>query len=166
MTHQPQVQARAAQPYAGIPATVTMDTISTAVDSGFAELFGWLASHGIASAGPPFIRYLVVDMAGDLQIELGVPVSAPIAGSGRIKPGVLPAGRYAVLRHTGPYDGLAASNGALQQWAADQGLRFDTSDTAQGSAWGGRVEHYLTDPSQEPDPAKWETDVAYLTGQP
>jgi hypothetical protein len=46
MTHQPQIQPRAAQPYAGIPATVNMDTISTAVDSGFPELFGWLASPG------------------------------------------------------------------------------------------------------------------------
>jgi effector-binding domain-containing protein len=163
MTDEPQIQTRTLQHYAGLPATVTMDTISTAVDSGFPELFGWLASNGIAPAGPPFIRYLVIDMAGELRIELGVPVSAPVAGSGRIQPGVRPAGRYAVLRHTGPYDGLVASNAALEQWAADHGVQFDTSDTAQGSAWGGRVEHYLTDPSQEPDPARWETDVAYLT---
>jgi hypothetical protein len=33
----------------------------------------------------------------------------------------------------------------------------------RGSAWRGRAEHYLTDPSQEPDPAKFETDVAFLT---
>jgi hypothetical protein len=32
-----------------------------------------------------------------------------------------------------------------------------------GSAWRSRAEHYLTDPSREPDPAKWEVDVAYLT---
>jgi hypothetical protein len=25
------------------------------------------------------------------------------------------------------------------------------------------MDHYLTDPSREPDPAKWEVDVAYLT---
>jgi hypothetical protein len=67
-----------------------------------------------------------------------------------------------VLRHTGPYDGLIASNAALQRWAQEQGIGFDTSDTAQGSAWRSRAEHYLTDPSQEPDPAKLETDVAYL----
>ena len=34
--------------------------------------------------------------------------------------------------------------------------------TAEGSAWRSRAEHYLTDPSQEPDPAKLETDVAIL----
>jgi effector-binding domain-containing protein len=91
-----------------------------------------------------------------------VPVAAPVTGSGRIQPGILPAGRYAVLRHAGPYDGLIGANAALQQWAHDRGLEFDVRDTPEGSAWGARFEEYITDPSGEPDPSKWETDVAYL----
>ena len=110
-----------------------MDGLSGAVDEAFPELFGWLAAHDILAAGPPFIRYLVIDMAAELQIELAVPVSADISGSERVRPGVLPAGRYVTLRHTGPYD-----------------------------AWRARAEHYLTNPAAEPDPAKWEVDVAYL----
>jgi effector-binding domain-containing protein len=163
MSHEPQIQARAAQHYAAIPVTVSMDGISGAVDSAFPELFGWLGGNGITASGPPFIRYLVVDMAAQLEIELAVPVGAPVAGSGRVRPGVLPEGTYAVLRHTGPYDGLTASNAALQQWARGHGVELDTWDTASGSAWRSRAEHYLTDPSKEPDPAKWEVDVAYLT---
>jgi effector-binding domain-containing protein len=165
MNHEPQIQARAAQHYAAIPMTVTMDSISGAVDQAFPELFGWLAGHGIAAGGPPFIRYLVIDMAAELEIELAMPVGAPVAGNDRVRPGVLPEGRYAVLRHTGPYDGLLASNTALHQWAREHGVRFDTWDTANGTAWRSRAEHYLTDPSKEPDPAKWEVDVAYLTVQ-
>jgi effector-binding domain-containing protein len=87
---------------------------------------------------------------------------AAVTASGRVQPGVLPEGRYAVLRHTGPYDGLVASNAALLQWAQEKGIEFDTWDTPRGSAWRSRAEHYLTDPSQEPDPAKFETDVAFL----
>ena len=166
MSHEPQIQERAAQDYAAIPATVTMGGIAGAVDQAFPELFGWLTGHGIAASGPPFIRYLVIDMAGDLEIELAVPVGGPVAGSGRVRPGVLPEGRYAVLRHTGPYDGLIASNAALQQWAHEHGVTFDSRDTGKGTAWRGRAEHYLTDPSKEPDPAKWEVDVAYLTDPP
>jgi effector-binding domain-containing protein len=165
MSQEPQIQARDAQHYAAIPMTVTMQSLSGAVDEGFPELFGWLGGQGIAPAGPPFIRYRVIDMAADLQIELGVPVATPVTGSGRIQPGTLPAGKYAVLRHTGPYDGLIASNAALQNWAHERGIEFDAWDTAEGSAWRSRAEHYLTDPSQEPNPAKWETDVAYLTTQ-
>ena len=163
MSDGPQIEERAALHYAGIRMTVTMDGISGAVDEAFPELFGWLAGQGIAPGGAPFIRYLVIDMAAGLQLDLGVPVDAPVTASGRVQPGVLPAGRYAVLRHTGPYDGLIASNAALQRWAHSRGIEFDTWDTPDGSAWRARAEHYLTDPSKEPDPAKWEVDVAYLT---
>jgi effector-binding domain-containing protein len=132
------------------------------VDEAFPELFdGWPVRH--SGGRPPFIRYLVIDMAAELEIELAVPVGAPAGGTGRIRAGVLPGGRYAVLRHTGPYDGLITSNAALQRWARDHGVELDTWDTARGSAWRSRAEHYLTDPSREPDPAKWEVDVAYLT---
>ena len=165
MSQEPKIEERAARHYAGIQATVPMGDISAAVDQAFPELFGWLATTGTALAGPPFIRFLVIDMEGLLQLDLGVPVAAPVTGTGRIQPGLLPAGRYVVLRHTGPYDGpdgLVPANAALQQWAQDQGLEFDTRDTPEGSAWGSRLEEYITDPSREPDPAKWETDVCYL----
>jgi effector-binding domain-containing protein len=162
MSQQVRIELRAAQPYAGIAVRVAMDGLSGAVDEAFPELFGWLAAQDIPAAGPPFIRYLVVDMAAELRIELAVPVSVDFRGSERIQPGVLPAGRYVTLRHTGPYDGLVASNAALQQWAQQRGITFDSWDTPAGSVWRGRAEHYLTNPSAEPDPAKWEVDVAYL----
>jgi effector-binding domain-containing protein len=162
MSQEPRIEERAAQHYAGIQATVPMGGIPAAVDDAFPELFGWLAGTGTAPAAPPFIRFLVIDMEALLQLEFGVPVAAPVTGSGRIQPGILPAGRYAVLRHAGPYDGLIGANAALQQWAHDRGLEFDVRDTPEGSAWGARFEEYITDPSGEPDPSKWETDVAYL----
>lgn len=166
MDHEPHIQDRAAQHYAGIRETVTMESIGAAVDRGFPELFGRLAADGIEPAGAPFVRFLVIDMMADLEIELGVPVAAPVTGSGRVQPGVLPAGKYAVIRHVGPYDGddgLIPSNAALQDWAKKQGIEFDMEETPAGDAFASRFEQYLTDPSQEPDPSKWETDVAYLT---
>jgi effector-binding domain-containing protein len=162
MSQEPQIQARPAQHYAAIPATVTMEGISGAVDDAFPALFGWLAGQGIAPSGPPFIRYLVIDMAAELDIELAAPVAAPVRGSGQVRPGILPPGRYAVLRHAGSYDGLVAGHAALQEWAREHGTALDSRDTARGTAWGCRAEHYLTDPSAEPDPAKWEVDIAYL----
>jgi effector-binding domain-containing protein len=119
VSQEPRIEERAAQHYAGIQATVPMDGISAAVDEAFPELFGWLAGTGTAPAGPPFIRFLVIDMEALLQLELGVPVAAPMTETGRIRPGILPAGRYVVLRHIGNYDGLIDANAALQQWAQD-----------------------------------------------
>ncbi len=162
MIGEPRVEYRDEQPYAGLPATVTMATLAQAIDQGYPRLFRWLDEHAIAPAGPPFIRYLVIDMAADLDIELGVPVAATVAADDQVQAGMLPGGRYATLLYAGPYDGLIGANAALQQWAQRQGLEFDAADTDRGSAWRCRVEHYRTDPSAEPDPAKWETDVAYL----
>jgi effector-binding domain-containing protein len=161
MKHEPQIQQRAAQPYVGIRMPVTMEGFAEAVDTGFPELFEWLAKHGATPTGPPFIRYLVIDMERELEIELAVPVGEEVGSDGRVRSSVLPAGRYVTLRHVGPFDALTASNATLQQWAQEQGIALDSWDTDRGSAWRGRVEHFLTDPSTEPDPAKWEVEVAY-----
>jgi effector-binding domain-containing protein len=162
-TTAPRLADRAEQHYAAISARVTMSSIASVVDQAFPEVFGYLAERAIAPAGPPFIRYLVIDMEHELRIEMGVPTGAPVTGGGRVRPGTLPAGRYAVLRHTGPYDRLVASNAALQEWAREHAVALDCWQTEAGLAWRARVEHYLTDPSAEPDPAKWHVDVAYLT---
>ncbi len=72
MKHEPQIQQRAAQPYVGIQMPVTMEGLAEPVDTGFPEVFGWLAKHGVTPARPPFIRYLVIDMETELEIELAV----------------------------------------------------------------------------------------------
>jgi effector-binding domain-containing protein len=163
MTNEPQILTRAEQPYVGIPATVTMSSMVQAIDSAYPQIFAWLAERGIAPSGPPFIRYLVIDMEADLEIELGVPVQASVEGDEHVRAGVLPGGRYISLLHVGPYDQLIAANAALQEWAERQGATFDSWNTSRGSEWRSRYESYITDPSAEPDPSKWEVEVAYLT---
>jgi len=92
-----------------------MEGLVEAVDTGFPEVIAWLTKHGVTPTGPPFIRYLVIDMATELEIELAVPVGGEVEGNGRVRFDVLPAGRYVTLRHVGPFDGLPASNAILQQ---------------------------------------------------
>jgi hypothetical protein len=67
-----------------------------------------------------------------------------------------------VLTHVGHYDGLVEANEALQRWARTEGLAWAMEETDHGDRFGSRLEVYLTDPASEPDPEKWETDVAYL----
>lgn len=159
MSQLPQIEHRDAQPYAGIPVNVSMQGLAGAVDHAFPELFGWLAERSLTPAGAPFIRYLKVDMGSELEIELGVPVATEPTGDERVRAGVLPAGRYITLLHVGPYDGLVQANAALQQWAQERGISWQMDDD---SRWRGRVERYLTDPAQQPDPSEWETELAYL----
>jgi effector-binding domain-containing protein len=162
MNDEPQISERAPVTYAGLPVTVTMASFASAADAGFPELFGWLGEHGIEPVGPPLIRYHVIDMEADLEIEFGVPVAAAVPDDGRVRTGVVPGGRFVTLLHTGPYDGLIGANAALQDWSGRQGISLQSSD--HGRQWRARVEHYLTDPAAEPDTARWQTEVAYLIG--
>ena len=77
----PQVAERAEQPYVAVKALVTMQAIGTASER-LAEVFAWLVGHGVAPAGAPFLKYNVIDMMRQLEIEAGVPVAAAIDGDG------------------------------------------------------------------------------------
>ena len=125
MPTEPTIVGRAAQPYAGIGASVSMD--------GFGDV-----------------------------IEIGVPVAGAIEDDGRVRPGLLPAGRYATLIHVGHPDGLLGANEALQVWAHDKGLRVAMSTAGGVDRFVSRFESYRTDPNIEPDPERWETEIAYL----
>jgi effector-binding domain-containing protein len=156
----PEIVTRAEQPYVAITGHVTMAEIGPfARRTG--EVFGWLGARGLAPDGPPFLKYNVIDMARQLEIETGVPVAAPVDGGGEIISGVLPAGRYATVTHVGHPSELMGVTGALLDWAAGQGLTWDVSPDADGERWGSRLEFYLTDPGEEPDMSKWATQLAF-----
>jgi effector-binding domain-containing protein len=156
----PHIVTRAEQPYVAIRARVTMAELG-GLGGRFGEVFGWLAARGLAPAGPPFFRYNVIDMMRELEIDVGVPVAAAVDGGGEVIPGVLPAGRYAALTHVGHPGELAEATKALLDWAAGQGLSWDMSPGEAGERWGSRLEIYLTDPSQEPDMSKWQTELEF-----
>jgi len=159
----PQIVTRAdQQPYVAIRGHVTMAEIGgLAVRT--PEVFAWLGARGIAPAGPPFLKYNVIDMMRQLEIDNGVPVAAPVysTGDGELVAGVLPAGRYATLTHVGHPSELVGATKALLDWAAGQGLTWDMSPDADGERWGSRLETLLTDPREEPDMSKWVTQLAF-----
>lgn len=155
-----EVTRRTAQPYVSIGAQVTMATVSTVADR-IPEVFGWLGARGIASAGPPFLRYNVIDMERRLEIEAGVPVASAVEGDGHVQAGTLPAGRFATLLHVGAPPTLQAATAALLDWAAQRRLAWDMTETEAGEKWGCRLEIYLTDPAEQPDVSMWQTQLAF-----
>jgi effector-binding domain-containing protein len=161
---EPTVVEHASQPYLAIRAVIAMTGIGSLAETLSAELAAWMQAHRIAPAGPPFFKYNVFGSEG-LELEWGVPIGVPgkmahVGGDHRVHAGVLPAGRYAMLVHTGPYDGLRDATAALLKWVADHHHRLDVRKTKAGEKFGGRFEIHLTDPRQQPDPAQWRTAVA------
>lgn len=157
---EPKLEDRHEQPYLGIRTEVPMQELGNGlIPQLLGEVFGWLDQQGIAPVGAPFMRFHVIDMDSNLDVEIGVPVASASPGAGRVRPGSLPAGRYAALIYTGIANGIPA-NQALLEWGAAQGLVWDTYPTAKGDGFGARYETFLTGPEDDPDPANWDSEVA------
>jgi effector-binding domain-containing protein len=159
MITEPTLVNRSEQPYVGIRTQVAVQDFPKAIDEAFPAVFAWLEQQGVKPASAPFIRYHVINMPGRLDVEMGVPVTKALSGSGRIQAGVVPAGRYATLTYTGPYDGLMEANRVLVEWAKANNVTWDRWDDPNGDAFRARLEIYHTDPQAEPDPQKWQTEV-------
>ena len=160
MSAAPEIVTRPEQPYAAIRARVPWPELA-GLGPRFGEVFAWLGARGLVPSGAPFFRYNVIDMTGELEIDVAVPVATAVDGDGRVVSGVLPAGRYVTLTHVGHPAELAGVTKSLLDWAAGQSLTWDMTPGEAGERWGGRVEIYLTDPSEEPDMSKWVTQLAF-----
>jgi effector-binding domain-containing protein len=155
----PKLEERTEQHYVGIRTQATMQELARVIPDSNSEVAAWLRKQGVAPAGAPFVRYLVIDMEALLEIAVGFPVASALPGDEHVTAGVLPAGRYASLVYTGIDNGIEA-NKVLLFWGRDQGLEWDTWDTEKGSGWGARFETFLTNSQEEPDQSKWQTEVA------
>ena len=157
---EPSIVARTEQPYVAIKGFVTMDTFGAIADR-LPELFGWLDARAIAPTGPPFFKYDVIDMERQLEVDAGVPIATVIEGEGDVFADILPAGRYATLTHVGHPDELIDVTRDLLAWADAHDLAWDVAETSAGQRWGCRLEVLKTNPAEEPDMAKWETELVF-----
>ena len=156
----PTVIERAAQPYVGVRALITMTTFNLVADQ-LPGLFGWLGEQGETPSGPPFFRYLTIDMERFLDVEAGVPVAEQVPVEGAYFARTLPAGRFVTTSYVGHPDGLIDETERLLRWAEQEGLTWDAHETPAGDAWGCRLEELLTNPEEEPDMNKWRTNLVF-----
>lgn len=144
MLTMPEIVTRAETPYFAVRRTVTLP-FDDEVPAILQTLFARLEREGLAAEGPVFFKHTVVDMPR-IEMEFGVPVSRVVAGEGDFVGGVLPAGRYAEITHTGPYEALIEVNGVLIDWARQAGHVFDARRVEKGEWFAHRAEIYHTEP--------------------
>ena len=159
-TSEPRIVQRSDIAYVGIVGSVTIQSVADIADR-LPGVIRWLGERGIAPAQAPFFRYLTIDPAGTLEIEVGVPIAEPIEGEGDIRPGVLPAGRYVTRTHVGHPEALLGVTADMLDWAAERGLKWDMSESGGRETWGCRLEVYNTNPLEEPDATRWVTDLVF-----
>ena len=157
---EPTIVQRDEQPYVGRRESITMTEFATVADH-LPTMFRWLGERGVTVTGPPFFRYRLIDMAAELVVEAGIPVTGDVQVDEPMFLGTLPAGRYATVTHVGHPDELMAVTARLLDWAQQQGLEWDMSPTLEGEVWGCRLEILMTNPAEEPDMHKWETVLMF-----
>lgn len=145
------IEEREPQNYMAINSKVQRGEIPDILPPLIPEVLDWMKNNQIEPAGPPFFRYL--KMEGNLlEVEVGIPVASAFAGNDRIKPGIIPGGRYAVATYFGHYKNLYQAHTTLESWGKDAGLKLK----------GPRTEFYPNDPKTETDPENWQTDITIL----
>lgn len=170
----PALVERPAVPYVARRGTVTMETIEAFLDEGIAAVESWLRESGVEIVGAPIIRYLVLNLEGEMTLDACVPVAAPVEVPEGFVCDALPAGTYGCLT----FADMAAtreSNLVLERWAEENGVAWDAhpadagmadaEEADAGTAFACRYEVLMDDPEHNPDPALWRTEVGILVAR-
>ena len=110
----PQIDTRSKQVYMGIRTIAPFKGMSKVIDRIAGELNDWVDENKVKTAGPPFLRYHVIDMRGFMDISFCVPVRRALPDDGEVKADALPAGRYASLIYSG--GGISGNQTLVVLW--------------------------------------------------
>ncbi len=124
----------------------------------FAECFGKLFSHGVehtlSITGNPIARYVSLG-PGLWTVDCILPLAHRVADVKDFQSGELVGGDVLKATHLGPYEALEESYEQIQSMMDKEDL------VSRGAHW----EQYVTDPGDEPDPRKWQTDIYWPVKQ-
>jgi effector-binding domain-containing protein len=144
----PELVDLAAQEAVAVRGEMPVSELPAFFGRAFAEAAAAAGAAGVQVVGPPFGYY--PEMPGaTVVVEAGFPVATrcePVGPAHRL---VLPGGPAVAMTHVGPYETLAKSYAALQDFAAERGL------VPAAGMW----ESYLSDPGAEHDPSAWRTRI-------
>ncbi len=148
MEHDIRLEQHAGRPLAVVRRLAKQQDLSKVVPVACGAVWNVVRSHPIPGAG----RHVAVYLDGQINLEVGVEITAPFGGSGEVVDSSTPAGLVATTTHYGPYGQLHAAHQAIQQWCANSGY------VMAGPSW--EIYGHWTDECNR-DPSKITTDVYY-----
>lgn len=138
--------------YATIQKELPMNEMSDFFSQSFPKLFEILAENQIQPAGPPCGIHLKWDEeAGRFRVAVAAPVRKKKKLEG-IEMISLPKATTYSVDYYGPYEKSSRAHFAVELYFSRNNLIIKPPV----------IEEYLTDPTQEPNPAKWRTRIYYF----
>ncbi|HEU4421316.1 MAG TPA: GyrI-like domain-containing protein [Pilimelia sp.] len=147
LTYQIEIRNLTDQFTAVVRAELPQEELPAWLAGTFGAVHDYLRRAGVAPTGPPFLR--MAFLGATVAAEAGFPVPREIDGDDLVEPSTLPDGLAVVTTHMGPYEDLVEAHQVVQRWL----------DEHHCSPAGPHWEVYYTDPTAEPDPARWRTDL-------
>ena len=133
-------------------AQLSIATLPDFFRKAYAEIYSAIAGAGAPCNEPPFAIYYSVD---EQKHKTDVAAAAVIHDTIQTPPGlstvVIPAGKALLLTHFGSYQQMKEAYEALSKYAADHGMK---------AKWV--LERYVSDPGEQGDPARLETDIYFV----
>lgn len=120
MDRQCTIEKQPAQPTLCVRTHVPVTRIGEVVGKAFGDIMAAIEAQGGTPQGMPYVAYRNLNMA-DLDLEIGFPVSKPLAAQGRVEPGELPGGTWASTMHIGPYADVGPAWNELQGYIRAMG---------------------------------------------
>jgi effector-binding domain-containing protein len=127
---------------------VPMSEIKQFFDRALPTVMAALTAQGAHPVGPPFAKYYGMP-TDTIELDVGFPVAHRATAADGATPGTLPGGPVVRAVHVGSYDDLSQTYDDMYAWMKNEGL--EPAD----AMW----EVYLSDPSRQPDPATWRTEI-------
>src|SRR5580698_6661190 len=109
--------AAAPRPLAVVRRRASLQQLSKVVPAACGAVWAALRAQQIKGAG----RHVALYLDDQINLEVGVELEAPFAGSGEVIASALPAGEYVTAVHFGPYDQLHFAHQAICNFCASQG---------------------------------------------
>ena len=137
------------RPLAVVRRRARAQDLSRVVPDACGTVWGVVRAQGIRGAG----RHVAVYLDGQINLEVGVEVDSPFAGSGDVVGSGTPAGLVATTTHHGPNARLHEAHETIRSWCRNKGY------TLAGPSW--EIYGHWEDQWNR-DPTRIRTDVFYL----
>lgn len=124
--------------------------MTSAVQSGYAQLIAAITRAGVSFAGPAFfVMEQLFDDDHPAHIQLGFPIAVPFPADGDVRCTQLPSCEVATAIHHGPYDEAGPVYRAIEDWISSHNY----------VSIGYPREVYLVSPADTMDPLQYLTEV-------
>lgn len=134
---------------AAIRVTTSPQTIGEDLGPAYGAIMAYMGARGLAASDVPICFYRAWEQ-DNWVIEAGIPVDGDVVAGDGVHLLEIPGGKAATVLHVGPYMELGRAHEALAAWCKAHGREMMAS-----------YERYITDPGEEPDPAKYQTEVIW-----